>query len=54
MRKFVFQNVKDFTSDLELENKTDGTLFLYKKTNADECVALKHDGYYFKAKLLLF
>ena len=34
MRKFVFQNIKDFTSVLKLENKTGGTLFLYKKTNA--------------------
>ena len=48
MPRTEFQNVKDFTNILGIQNKTDGTLFLYKKPITSECVALKPDGYYFK------
>lgn len=47
MCKTEFENVRNFTKILGLENKTDGTLFLYKKPNNSEYTSLKPDGYYF-------
>lgn len=47
MYKTEFENVRNFTKILGLENKTDGTLFLYKKPNNSEYTSLKPDGYYF-------
>lgn len=46
MSKSEFQNIKDFTRILGLENKTDGTRFIYKKIfdRNDPC---KPDGYYY-------
>lgn len=47
MYKTEFEIVNEFTNKLELKNKTDGTLFIYKKPNKNHSMSLKPDGYYY-------
>ncbi|MES3518733.1 HsdM family class I SAM-dependent methyltransferase [Mycoplasmoides gallisepticum] len=47
MYKTEFEIVNEFTNKLGLKNKTDGTLFIYKKPNKNHSMSLKPDGYYY-------
>ncbi|MDC4182555.1 N-6 DNA methylase [Mycoplasma bradburyae] len=47
MQKTEFEIVNEFTNKLGLKNKTDGTLFIYKKPNKAHSLSLKPDGYYY-------
>ena len=48
-KKSEFEIVREFTRILGLENRTDGSLFIYKKPSnrKSEYVACKPDGYYY-------
>ena len=46
--KSEYEIVKEFTNILGLENQTDGTIFIYKKTNKNGKMSLKPDGYYYQ------